>query len=148
MYRGGGGVTATMGFGSTGGGATFRPHGGGRSASWMSSSSSSGRAYQWQHERDESYSLLLELCSQEPTLQACFKVIESTCLARGIMLRIGGREPSEEFRRFVNRHYLPFAESAIRYFFALGFVPWRLRKLSTGDVVPEAIPLGIFTWSI
>jgi len=27
-------------------------------------------------------------------------------------------------------------------------VPWRLRKLSTGDVVPEVIPLGLFTWSI
>jgi hypothetical protein len=46
------------------------------------------------------------------------------------------------------RYYLPFAESAIRYFFALGFVPWRLRKISTGDVVPEVIPLGMFTWSI
>lgn len=46
------------------------------------------------------------------------------------------------------RHYLPFAENALRYFFALGFVPWRLRKLSTGDAVPEVIPLGLFTWSI
>lgn len=46
------------------------------------------------------------------------------------------------------RFYLPFAENALRYFFALGFVPWRLRKLSTGDVVPEVIPLGLFTWSI
>ncbi len=106
------------------------------------------RSCQQQHQRDKSYSLLLELCSQEPTLQSCFKIIESTCLARGIMLQIGGKEPSEEFRRFVCRHYLPFAESAIRYFFVLGFVPWRLRKLSTGDVVPEVIPLGMFTWSI
>ena len=48
----------------------------------------------------------------------------------------------------VCRYYLPFAESAIRYFFALGFVPWRLRKISTGDLVPEVIPLGLFTWSI
>ena len=98
--------------------------------------------------REESYHLLLELCSQEPTMQCCFKIIESTCLARGIDVEIGGRPPSPEFREFIARHYLPFAESAIRYFFALGFVPWRLRKLSTGDVVPEAIPLGIFTWSI
>lgn len=27
-------------------------------------------------------------------------------------------------------------------------MPWRLRKLPTGDVVPEVIPLGLFTWSI
>lgn len=49
---------------------------------------------------------------------------------------------------FFCRYYLPFAESALRYFFALGFVPWRLRKLSTGDLAPEVIPLGLFTWSI
>jgi hypothetical protein len=85
-----------MGFGASSA-ATFRPANG-RSMF----SGGGGRPHQWQHERDESYSLLLELCSQEPTLQACFKVIESTCLARGIMMHIGGKEPSEEFRRFMN----------------------------------------------
>ncbi len=49
---------------------------------------------------------------------------------------------------FAFRYYLPFAESAIRYFFALGFVPWRLRRISSGNVVPEVVPLGMFTWSI
>jgi hypothetical protein len=54
-------------------------------------------------QRDESYSLLLELSSQEPTMQACFKIIESTCLARGIDLEIAGSPPSEEFRKFISR---------------------------------------------
>lgn len=108
-------------------------------ASSMSASSS---------QRDESYHLLLELCAQEPTMQSCFKIIESTCLARGVDIEIGGKAPSSDFRMFLARHYLPFAESAIRYFFALGFVPWRLRRISTGDMVPEVIPFGIFTWSI
>ena len=111
------------------------------SSVWSPAAGSTGRC-------EESYHLLLELCAQEPTMQACFKIVESTCLARGIDMEIGGKPPSLEFRNFVSRFYLPFAESAIRYFFALGFVPWRLRKLCTGDVVPEAIPLGIFTWSI
>lgn len=111
------------------------------SSVWSPSAGSVGR-------REESYHLLLELCSQEPTMQCCFKIIESTCLARGIDMEIGGKSPSQEFRAFVSRYYLPFAENALRYFFALGFVPWRLRKLSTGDVVPETIPLGLFTWSI
>ena len=31
--------------------------------------------------------------------------------------------------------------------FTYGFVPWRLRKLCTGDPVPEVIPMGLFTWS-
>jgi hypothetical protein len=81
-------------------------------------------------------------------MQCCFKIIESTCLARGVDVEIGGRQPSPEFREFMSRYYVPFAEASIRYFFALGFVPWRLRKLATGDVVPEVVPLGIFTWSI
>lgn len=98
--------------------------------------------------REESYMLLLELSSQEPTIQSCFKVIESTCLARGIQLKIRGCQASKDFQRFLDRYYLPFAEHAIRHFFTLGFVPWRLRRLATGDCVPEAIPLGLFTWSI
>ena len=98
--------------------------------------------------REESYMLLLELSSQEPTLQSCFKVIESTCLARGMGLKIRGRNVSADFQQFIDRYYLPFAEVAIRHFFTLGFVPWRLRKISTGDSVPEVIPLGMFTWSI
>lgn len=97
---------------------------------------------------EESYMLLLELSSQEPTLQSCFKVIKSTCLARGIHLKIRGRSASHEFQKFLDRYYLPFAEASIHQFFTLGFVPWRLRRLSSGDCVPEAIPLGMFTWSI
>ena len=130
-------------------------------------------------------------------MQACFKIIESTCLSRGIDMEIAGGNPSPEFRTFVSRcvqalsyslhfrksdhyvndlkrtlsmgvgpsvqlchaivissecyfgrYYTPFVENAIRYFFTLGFVPWRLRKISSGDVVPEIIPLGIFTWTI
>lgn len=126
----------------------------------MGASAVPGMAYrhmQWKREgmagcssdgRDETYRLLLELSSQEPTMQACFKVIESTCLARGIEVRIRGKKVSTDFQRFVDRYYLPFAETAIRHFFTLGFVPWRLRRISTGDCVPEAVPLGLFTWSI
>lgn len=98
--------------------------------------------------REESYMLLLELSTQEPMLQSCFKVIESTCLARGVHLKIRGKTVSAEFQKFLDRYYLPFAEKAIRHFFTLGFVPWRLRRLATGDFVPEAIPLGMFRWSI
>jgi hypothetical protein len=54
-------------------------------------------------QRDESYNLLLELCSQEPTIQLCFKIIESTCLARGIDVEICGKAPSGDFRMFLSR---------------------------------------------
>lgn len=37
----------------------------------------------------------------------------------------------------------------MRTFYVLGFVPWHVRRLeSTGDLVPEVIPLGTFTWSV
>jgi hypothetical protein len=32
--------------------------------------------------------------------------------------------------------------------YVCGFVPWRLRMLSTGDPVPEVLPLGMFMWTI
>lgn len=98
--------------------------------------------------RDESYMLLLELAMQEPTLQSCIKIVQSTCLAQGITMKIKDRYASPNFQSFVDRYYIPFAEEAIRHFFVLGFVPWRLRKISTGDSVPEVVPLGLFTWRI
>lgn len=97
---------------------------------------------------DESYALLLELCMQEPMVQSCIKIVQSTCLAQGITIKVKGRHASASFDAFVERYYVPFAEEAIRHFFGLGFVPWRLRKIPTGDSVPEVIPLGLFTWRI
>lgn len=97
---------------------------------------------------DESYLLLLELSTQEPTMQTCMKIAQSTCLAQGIHVRIKGKECSKSFQNFIDRYYIPFAEEAIRHFFTLGFVPWRLRKIASGDCVPETIPMGLFTWRI
>ena len=38
--------------------------------------------------QDESYMLLLELSTQEPILQSCLKIVQSTCLAQGIQMKI------------------------------------------------------------
>lgn len=95
----------------------------------------------------ESQSLLLELVTSEPTLNQCFKVIESTCLSQGICCRVGGSEVSEAFQRHLDEFYVPFCKAAIRAFFAYGFVPWRARRISRGDEVPEVIPPGTFSWS-
>lgn len=40
------------------------------------------RAREMMDSRDESHFLLMELAAQEPTLQNCFKIIQSTCLAQ------------------------------------------------------------------
>jgi hypothetical protein len=94
----------------------------------------------------ESYQLLLELVVSEPILQQCFKVIESTCLSQGVRCKVANREISENFQSHVDRHYIPFLKNAIRAFFAYGFVPYRFRRISRGDDVPEVLPPGTFTW--
>lgn len=125
----------------------------------------------------------MELVTQEPTIQSCFRVITSTCLAKGILIeaspnicsplsislspshllciapspgwefgdrcmQVRGQKPTPAFQRHINRYYTDFCEQAIRSMFACGFVPWRLRRLLSGDIVPEVLPLGTFSWGI
>ena len=94
----------------------------------------------------ESKDLLLELVVTEPTILQCFKIIESTCLSQGIFCRVNGSDVSPAFRRFLDDHYVPFCKSAVRAMFTYGFVPWRTRRLTRGDSVPEVLPPGTFTW--
>ena len=94
----------------------------------------------------ESQALLYELGTSEPTLQQCFKVIESTCLSQGIHCRINGQDCSPRFQRHLDRHYIPFLKSAMRAMVIFGFVPWRLRRVQSGDQVPEVMPCGTFDW--
>lgn len=114
----------------------------------------------------ESYHLLMEVGSQDPVMQHCLKTMQGLCLSQGI--HIGNKSDSgdfydktrdksqeknvkatEEFQNHLEKYFLPFCAEAIRYFFICGFVPWHVRRLkSTGDLVPEIIPLGTFTWHI
>lgn len=103
-----------------------------------------------QHSRlqdiQESQGLLLELVTSEPTILQCFKIIESTCLSQGIFCRLESREVSPRFQRFLDDHYLPFCKTAVRAMLTYGFVPWRIRRLGKGDLVPEVLPPGTFSW--
>ena len=56
----------------------------------------------------ESKFLLLELGCSEPTLQLCFKIIESTCLSQGVCCLINGEECTERFQKHIDLHYTPF----------------------------------------
>jgi len=94
----------------------------------------------------ESRALLLELGCYEPTLQQCFKIIESTCLSQGIYCSINGSECSSEFQKHLDVHYTPFLKDALRSMIIFGFVPWRVRRLRAGDWIPEVLPPGTFDW--
>lgn len=94
----------------------------------------------------ESQNLLLELMTTEPTVLQCFNIIESTCLSQGLVCHIQGQDVSDGFHRFLDRHYIPFCKGAIRAMYTYGFVPWRLRRVQSGDEVPEVLPPGTFSW--
>lgn len=94
----------------------------------------------------ESKHLLWELVTHEPSVLQCFNIIESTCLAQGLLCQIDGERCGEDFQRFLTRHYMPFCRQAIRAIFTYGFVPWRVRTLETGDRAPEVLGNGIFHW--
>ena len=92
----------------------------------------------------DSQAILLELGASEPTLQQCFKIIESTCLSQGICCLINGKECTPRFQHHIDSQYSAFLKEALRAMIIFGFVPWRLRRLSSGDRVPEVMPLGTF----
>jgi hypothetical protein len=94
----------------------------------------------------ESQALLLELSTSEPMVIQCFKIIESTCLSQGLFCQVRGEDASKEFQLFLEEHYVPFCKAAIRAMFTYGFVPWRTRRLLSGDEVPEVLPAGTFSW--
>ena len=96
----------------------------------------------------ESYHLLLELLTSEPFMQECLQLIKNMCFSRKLDFTVGGSAPSSTFKAFVNRYYYPFLKNAMRQAQGLGFVSWCVRKLPSGDRVPEILPLGTFTWTI
>ena len=96
---------------------------------------------------NESRNLLWELVTVEPTVLQCFNIIESTCLAQGIICKIDNEPCSTAFQNFIDEHYIPFAKNALRCMFTYGFVPFHIRKLKDSqDKIPEIIPHGTFHW--
>ena len=101
-----------------------------------------------QMDLSESYYLLLELCCCEPIIQQAFAIIENICLAHGLTMTDKGRAMKPDFQRHLDRHWIPFLSGAVRAMHVYGFVPWRLKKLDSGDKVPEVLPPGSFRWSV
>jgi hypothetical protein len=96
----------------------------------------------------ESYHLLMELCQRNPVICKCFHIIEAQVLHGSMNVSVNKQEVDEKFARFVNLYYSDFARQAVRAMFMYGFVPWRTRKLTSGDLVPEVLPPGTFTWIV
>lgn len=90
----------------------------------------------------------------EPIVQRCIEAVVSNTLNKTIScMSVDGHEMATgAFHAFVNRHYMRFARDAVRMFFVLGFVVWRVRKIvEAGGVqqaIPEIVPLGCFSWKV
>lgn len=101
----------------------------------------------------DSYRVLMDLACNDPTVQECISLIDNVCLCRELDFRIIGKasdtaHPQTGFKRFINQHYVPFLKEAIRSMHVLGFVVWTTVKLESGDLIPEVLPFGTFTWMI
>jgi hypothetical protein len=99
-----------------------------------------------QYDINESYYLLLELCNNEPLVQQCFSIIDNICLSHGISM--SGKKPTTGFQRHMDQYYIPFLRTAIKAMHTYGFVPWRLMKLNSGDLIPEVLPPMTFRWTV
>jgi len=75
-----------------------------------------------------------------------FSIIDSVCLSHGVKM-VSPKDTTLEFQRHLDMHWIPFLRSAVRAMHAYGFVPWRLMTLTTGDKVPEVLPVGTFRWT-
>lgn len=109
----------------------------------------------------ESLYLLLELGTQEPIFLHCLQSLQGICMAQGVKLAKKGThdqdpetkkwstQATDKFQKHIDKYWVPFAQEALRMFFVCGFCAWHVRRLpSTGDIIPEAIPLGTFTWGV
>jgi hypothetical protein len=96
----------------------------------------------------ESYHLLLELLTSEPFLQECFQMVDNMCLSHDLEFTVGGKRPAPEFKAFVDRHYYAFLSNVMRQAQSLRFVVWCVRKLPSGDKMPEVLPFWSFTWTV
>lgn len=97
---------------------------------------------------------LAQMIHSEPMIERCLSLVTSHVLVNGITCYTEDqtRAPTPKFQAFVSRYYVPFCRDAIRVFFMLGFVPWRIRRVLdyTGAMqkIPEVLPLGTFEWTV
>jgi len=89
-----------------------------------------------------------EILYNDAFFQQCITIIESNVLTREMLFRPQGKTPKKKFSGFIKRYYDPFIRQALRHIYAYGFVAWRIRKLASGDSVPEALPMASFSWVV
>ena len=94
---------------------------------------------------------LAQMLLSEPVVRQGLRVLQSHCLCGGLTLRFGKQHnvpPTPSFMRHVEHVYLEFCRQAIESFMAVGFAPYRIRRMENGVRVPELLPLGTYSWHV
>jgi len=93
----------------------------------------------------------MAMIQNEPVLRQVLRLAQNHCLSGGLHLRFGHHSdvpPTPLFARHVEHYYVQFCRNAIVSFLAVGFAPYRIRRLRGGIQIPEVLPLGTYTWYV
>lgn len=97
----------------------------------------------------ETVHALARMLQDEAAVRQAICILQQHCLSGGLTVRFPGNvAPTPHFARHIQRVFVPFCREAIQSFLVVGFVPYRIRTLSDGCQVPEALPLGTFSWCV
>ena len=100
---------------------------------------------------EESVRHLMAMIQNEPVLRQVLRLAQNHCLSGGLHLRFGHHSdvpPTPLFARHIEHYYVQFCRNAIVSFLAVGFAPYRIRRLRGGIQIPEVLPLGTYSWYV
>ena len=92
---------------------------------------------------------LLHMVFHEPVMRQVTRLVQNHCLSGGLHMHFASNvPPTPNFARHIEHYYTEFCRDAIFSCLAVGFVPYRVRRLPNGAQIPEVLPLGTYTWYV
>ena len=82
---------------------------------------------------------IYELYKRDPIVFMCRQLLVSAMLSNGLeVTKSGGGEMTHDFKRILDRFWVPFARDLVDHFFMFGFAPW----LKVTKPVPKSLSRG------
>ena len=92
---------------------------------------------------------LLSMVFREPVIRQVTRLVQNHCLSGGLHMHFASNvPPTPNFARHIEHYYTEFCRDAIFSCLAVGFVPYRVRRLPNGARIPEVLPPGTYTWYV
>ena len=97
----------------------------------------------------EYVNMLSMMIHDEASVRQAIYLTQQHCLSGGLNVAFQNNvRATPQFENHIRRYFLPFCRDAIQSFLAVGFAPYRLRKLRDGCQVPEILPIGTYSWNV